>query len=127
LTWGFDIIRTFYKELWNEKPMILLMAGTGFLGLRISLYDVIWDLINKLKHPVTVTNCNLLGGHDSYSVDDVAAQFSTSTLSPDILIDVGRLRRTRPSTVVKISNNNPILRIDPIRKKQNLATAGVFK
>jgi L-threonylcarbamoyladenylate synthase len=96
-----------------------LSAGTGFLGVRAPKNKIALDLSKILKRPITATSANRSGKPDCYSVDEVISQFKKSKYKPDIIINAGKLKHRKPSTVVKIDDNQlEILRPGPISKKQ---------
>lgn len=98
-----------------------LSAGSGYLGIRIvdnkfALY------LAKAAGPITATSANIAGekgGFDSYSAQDVIRQFAGRKYKPDLIIDAGQLKKTKPSTFVKISPEKiEILRPGPISAGQ---------
>ncbi len=107
----------------NQKKFQRFTGGTGYLGLRMPNSKISLDLARVLKKPITATSANpsahLSGGYDSYSGDDVFQQFSKQKHKPDIIIDVGRLLKRKPSTLVKLTPDGfQILRKGPITEKQ---------
>lgn len=102
----------------------ILSADTGFLGVRMPNNKIALDLVKHLKHPITATSANKSGRLDCYSATDVIKQFQKSKYIPDIIINAGRLPHCKPSTVVKIENNQMlILRAGPVSASQILKLA----
>lgn len=107
----------------NSKLKILL-AGTGYLGLRMPNNKIALDLAKALGRPITATSANpsaeKSGGYDSYSAKDIVNQFNQKKHQPDIILDAGKLPKRKPSTVVKIFNNHQIaiLRDGPISENK---------
>ncbi len=102
----------------SEKWKVL-SAKTGFLGLRMPKYSIALDLAKKLNKPITATSANLSGMPECYSAKEVLNQFTKEKLKPDIIINAGKLKKQKPSTVAKIVNNRiQILRPGPITQKQ---------
>ncbi len=99
-------------------------AGTNTIGLRLPKNQVAIDIVKALKKPITATSANpsahLSGGYDSYSAEDVIKQFSKQKYKPDIIIDAGTLKKTKPSTLVKVNEDGSfeILRRGQITKEQ---------
>ncbi len=111
------VVSSKYQVL--SKGVKLLSAGTGFLGVRMPKNKIALDLARILKSPITATSANRSGEPDCYSADDVIRQFNKSKFKPDIIINAGKLPLRKPSTVVKMSNNQVvILRAGPISEKQ---------
>lgn len=97
----------------------LLSAGTGTLGIRRPKYKPALDLASFLGKPITTTSANVSGGGNAYSVADVKKQFDKSKLKPDFYLDGGKLKKTKPSTVVSIMGGRAkILRVGPVSEKQ---------
>lgn len=97
----------------------MLSAGTKTLGVRMPKNQIALDLAKNLKRPITATSANVSGGKDCYSAADIANQFKTKKDKPDIIINTGKLRKRKPSTIVKIDKNQfKILRQGPISEKQ---------
>lgn len=107
----------------KKANLKILTAKTGNLGIRFPENKIALDLAKGLGRPITATSANpsahLSGGYDSYSARDVVKQFSKQKHKPDIIIDVGRLRKNKPSTVFfMVGNETKILRKGPISLKQ---------
>ncbi len=98
-----------------------LSAGSGYLGIRIADNKFALKLA-KNAGPITATSANIAsekGGFDSYRAEDVIKQFAGRKYKPDLIIDAGRLKKTKPSTFVKISPGKiEILRRGPITAGQ---------
>lgn len=98
-------------------------AGTGTIGLRMPNNDVALDLVRGLGRPITATSANpsahLSGGYDSYSGEDVYEQFSKQKYKPDIIINAGKLKKTKPSTLVRVDVDGfEVLRKGPVSEKE---------
>jgi L-threonylcarbamoyladenylate synthase len=122
------------KQFWPGKVSLVLplkfqtkilkkfSAGTNTIGLRIPDNQIAIDIVKKLGRPITATSANpsahLSGGVDSYSAEEVIQQFSKQKFQPDIIINAGKLRKTKPSTMVKINLDGSleILRVGPVSK-----------
>ncbi len=101
------------------KSWQLLSAGTGTIGIRRPKHKLALDLGMLLGKPITTTSANLSGQPNCYSVAEVKKQFVKSRLKPDLYLDGGRLKQTKPSTVVSLVNGRvTILRPGPISEKQ---------
>jgi L-threonylcarbamoyladenylate synthase len=105
------------------QALSVLSAKTDTVGVRYPNNNIALDLAKHFKKPITTTSANpsahLSGGFDSYSADDVIAQFKSKKYRPDIIINAGKLPKRKPSTLVKINNNQiKILREGAISKKQ---------
>ncbi|MCX6797528.1 MAG: L-threonylcarbamoyladenylate synthase [Candidatus Doudnabacteria bacterium] len=97
----------------------LLSAGTGTLGIRRPKNNIALDLAKYLKKPITTTSANppnSLGGHDSYSADDIVEQFKGKKFRPGIIINAGKLPKRKPSALIKVNQDQSIqiLRQGPV-------------
>ena len=102
----------------NEKLKVLT-ANSGFIGLRMPENKIALDLAKILGRPITATSANVAGVEDCYSAEDVIKQFKKKKFKPDIIINAGKLPKRKPSTIVKIANNNfEILRHGPVSEQQ---------
>lgn len=99
-----------------------LSAGTGTLGIRWPKNKIALELVKKFGKPITTTSANVSGQPNTYSVEQVKKQFQSSNPpaggKPDFYLDGGKLRKTKPSTVVSMIKDAKILRVGPITEKQ---------
>lgn len=107
----------------EQKQLRKFTGNTGYLGIRMPDSKISLDLARALKRPITATSANpsahLSGGFDSYSGDDVLEQFTKQKHKPDIIIDIGRIPKRKPSTLVKLTKDGfEILRRGPVSEKQ---------
>lgn len=117
------IVASIKGQVSRGKTIKLLSANSGYIGLRYPDNRTALDLARYLKRPITTTSANpsshLSGGFDSYSAEDVIAQFENKKYQPDIVINAGKLPKKKPSTIVKIVDDQiEILRKGPISEKQ---------
>ncbi len=104
------------------KGLKKLSADTGFLGIRYPKNQISLDLARVLKRPVTSASANPPAGQgwdDSYSCDDIIRQFKEKKCKPDIIINAGKLPKRKPSTLIKINQDQTIqiLRTGPISEQ----------
>lgn len=109
------------KKFWPGPLSIVvpLRRKKGTVGLRYPKNKIAQDLAYKLGRPIAATSANRSGQKDSYSLQDILQNFRNQTHKPDIIINVGRLPKRKPSTLVKIIGENiEILRHGPVSEKQ---------
>lgn len=103
-----------------------LSAGDGFLGLRMPKHKVALDLAKALGRPITATSANVSGQPNCYSIEEITQQFKNQKLRPDIIINTGRLRKRKSSTVVRIFDDvAKVLREGPVSEKQVQKVLGI--
>ncbi|MEO8065390.1 MAG: L-threonylcarbamoyladenylate synthase [Candidatus Doudnabacteria bacterium] len=96
----------------------LLSARTETIGIRRPKNRLALALAKKLGNPITATSANKSGGANTYTIKEVQEQFKEG-LKPDFYLDGGKLKQTKPSTVVSIGDGRVrILRQGPISEKQ---------
>ncbi len=97
----------------------------GTQGIRISSHPLVMDLLKLTKKPFTATSANASYKKVPYTVEDVLNNLSTKSKKElDLILDVGRLPKRKPSTVVDTTLDNIyILREGAIKLKK----AKVFK
>jgi len=87
------------------KKGIKLAKGTvakdGTVAVRVSSNKTARELSLALGAPIVSTSANLAGEGECYSVDDAKKSFFDSV----VFLDVGRLKKQKPSTIVKIENS----------------------
>ncbi len=95
---------TLVFEANNDLPMILT-AKTGKIGVRIPWHPVTKSLVNHLGGPITGTSANISGMPGCSCINDLAQEIIQCA---DMVMDAGRLRQGRASTVVDVT-------VDPIK------------
>jgi len=91
------------KELFGRKKTI---------GLRIPNHKLINELLKRLNKSLTGTSANISGKLASTKIEEVLKQFKEQKDQPDLIIDVGNLKKSRPSRVIDLTKNKQkILRI----------------
>jgi L-threonylcarbamoyladenylate synthase len=97
----------------------ILSTGTKTIGVRYPDHPTALGLVKTFGKPTTTTSANISSQPNTYSITEIKKQFAKSRLKPDFYLDGGRLRITKPSTVVSLANKHvKILRQGPITEKQ---------
>jgi L-threonylcarbamoyladenylate synthase len=109
----------FLKKVWPGKVTVVL-KGKGKLskvlfknkktiGLRIPDYKIINQLLFIINRPLTGTSANISGKPSSTKIKEVISQFKNQPPTkfgggqPDLIIDVGNLPKSKPSTVLDLT------------------------
>jgi L-threonylcarbamoyladenylate synthase len=79
----------------------LITAGTGKVAVRVPGASFALELAHMLAFPITSTSANISGMPAADNADKVIEYFGDSI---DILIDGGKTRGGKPSTIVEIRN-----------------------
>ena len=107
----------FLESIWPGKVTVvlkrksklpkILSAGTDTLGLRIPNYKLVNALLKKLNGPLTGTSANISGKDPSTKIKEVMDQFKKQKLQPNLILDAGNLKESKPSTVIDLTGSKP--------------------
>ena len=108
----------FLHKVWPGKVTLvlesrgLLAKETGThasIGLRIPKHKLVQLLLQKVKTPLTGTSANLSGEPPLRESKEIFHQFQNRKHAPDVLIDAGKLLFSRPSMVIDITKEKPVV------------------
>ena len=102
----------FLKKVWPGKVTVILKAkgvlsSDDKIGLRIPDYKLITDLFKKFNKPLTGSSANISGKPASIKIKEVLKQFEKEKIQADLVIDVGNLKKAKPSTVIDLTDKKP--------------------
>jgi len=80
-----------------------LVIGTP---VRVSSDKIVYLLSFGLKKPITATSANISGDGPFYNAKDVYDNFKNRKYQPDLILDSGRLKKNKPSTIVELKDDN---------------------
>ena len=83
----------------NKKVKIFGVAKKT-VALRIPNYKLANLLLSETKLPLIGTSANISGKPDSTKIKEIIKQFKNQKYQPDLIIDVGNLKKSKTSTVV---------------------------
>lgn len=72
------------------------------IALRIPKYKLINILLDKLNLPLTGTSANVSGKPSSTKIKEIISQFKNQKNQPDLVIDAGDLKPSKPSTILDL-------------------------
>lgn len=95
-------------------------SEAGTLGIRISSYPLVTEIVRSLGRPITATSANEAYKRKPYQISDILNNISDKKKkSIDMIIDAGQLPRRDPTTVIDTTFDDPItLRVGKIRLTQ---------
>lgn len=76
------------------------------IGFRMPDSVLCFELVKRLKSPLTTTSANLSGLPPVYRIDDLARQFENEKLKPDFILDAGELKKNPPSRILEVRDND---------------------
>ena len=104
----------------NIIPNTVTARGNS-IGMRIPDYMFIDKLLGRFGYPLTATSANISGGEGTEDINRIIEMFKNALWKPDLIIDVGILPKSDPSTVIDLTMEKPkILRVGPSRPDQFL-------
>jgi len=113
------------RKVWPGKVTVILKKKKGVkifgvdrktIGLRIPNYKLVKILLSKIKKPLTGTSANISGKPASTKIKAVISQFKNKEDLPDLILSVGNLKKSLPSTVIDLTSKKfKILREGEIR------------
>lgn len=107
----------------KHKVCLLLESEKKTLGVRLTKFNLINQLVEKLEKPLTATSANLSGQPPHYSIESFFKKTPKNKLALiDLIIDYGKLPKNKPSTVIDLSSEEiKILRQGDIKFTQKLS------
>lgn len=95
----------------KKKPGVVLAKRVGVktVGVRFTESEWIQALVRAYKKPLAVTSANLSGKPECMSVAEIEAQYRGCKNKPDLALDAGKLKASKPSTVVDISGDEMLI------------------
>lgn len=93
----------------RRKKIELKLYGVDkkTIALRIPKYKLVIDLLKKLNYPLTGTSANISGQSATTKVREVLKQFKNQKFQPDLIIDAGNLKSSKPSTLIDLIKKKP--------------------
>lgn len=102
------------KSKTKKKSQIInskLLVKNGTIALRQPNYKIILDIIKTLKRPLAQTSANISEMPATTEVEKVIEYFDGQKNQPDIILDLGNLKKNKPSTIIDLTlKKNKILR-----------------
>lgn len=101
------------------KPKSKKLNYQASFGVRIPAHNLCIKLSKELNRPIITTSANITDKPTCYSVKCIEKQFKNRKQQPDIIIDMGKLKKTKTSTIIKVFKNKiKVLREGPIAFKE---------
>jgi L-threonylcarbamoyladenylate synthase len=95
----------------NLRSGVNIPATTGrTIALRMPDHEFLSALLEKLDFPVIGTSANIAGHGPFNKINDILTEFSNAEGQPDLVINAGNLPKSKPSTIVDLTDNAKILR-----------------
>ena len=98
----------FLKKIWPGKVTVILKrkkakiygVSKNTIALRIPKYEFLNEILKKTNIPLVGTSANISGNPPSIKIKEVLKQFEDKEILPDLIIDVGNLKKSKSSTII---------------------------
>lgn len=91
----------------NRKKSRLYGVDKKTIALRIPKYGLLLSLAKQLNCPLTGTSANISNRPASTKIKEVIKQFKNQKQKPDLAIDAGNLKSSKPSKVIDLIGSKP--------------------
>lgn len=116
----------FLKKVWPGKVTAVLErkrvkiygVSKESIALRIPKYKLINEILEKTNLPLIGTSANISGEKPSIKIREILNQFKKQKVLPDLVLDAGNLKKSKPSTVIDLRQKRiKIIRLGEIEMK----------
>ncbi len=84
-----------------------IVSKNGKIGIRIPNHVFLKNILKKVDFPLTGTSANISGNSELIDIKEVLKQFKGRKFQPDLVIDAGKLKKTKPSKVIDLTCKKP--------------------
>ena len=100
----------------------ILTSGHKTVGMRVPDYPLLDELLRMFGYPIVSTSANISGQEPTQDINEIIEIFSRRlTRQPDMVLDVGILPKSEPSTVIDLTADKPkIIRIGSSKPEEFL-------
>lgn len=114
----FDILSLHLAKKYWPGPLTLVLKPTalarknfskkvfnnGTIAIRVPGSNAARKLSLAIKRPIISTSANVSGEQMCYSASQIKKQFKDRNLHPDFILDGGRLKKVKASTIVEVKD-----------------------
>jgi L-threonylcarbamoyladenylate synthase len=120
------------EKIWPERVTTVLLkkaivpdiltSNQKTVGIRIPDHPLTDQLLKLFGYPIALTSANISGQESTNDVNEIIKVFSNRlTRQPDLVLDVGILPKSEPSTILDLTTDKPkILRVGPSKPEEFL-------
>jgi L-threonylcarbamoyladenylate synthase len=112
--------------VFQSSPVLpsALTAGTKKIGIRVSSHPVASALTKALNVPITGTSANISGRPPCTRAEQVIEWFGDEV---DLILDGGITKGKRPSTLLDVTSNPPLLIREGIITAEAIIASGIYR
>ena len=97
----------------KDNSLNHLLSGLDSIGIRIPNDKILLEILSKIDFPLAETSCNLSGEKEFASANEIKEVLGDKI---DLIVDGGIVTNNKPSTVVSLENDEPlILRLGDVK------------
>ncbi len=99
---------TFILKSRHVLPSPLTLNSPN-IAIRHADQPIAQALVRELGRPITCTSANISGAGVLFSGQEVARHFEKQPMQPDLILDAGDLPDVRPSTIIDLTVQPPVI------------------
>lgn len=111
-------IEKFLKKVWPGPVTVILKSKREIpfithkktIGLRMPKDKFLLALLRTLKKPIAQTSANISGKPATNKIQKVINYFKNQKIKPDLILDNGDLKSSKPSKVIDLTGKKPKVR-----------------
>jgi L-threonylcarbamoyladenylate synthase len=109
LSWPGKVTAVLKRLQPSRRPKGIKLYGVNkkTIGLRTPKYKFINQLLMIINSPLTGTSANISNFPPSTKIKEVLKQFKNQKYQPDLIIDAGNLKKSKPSTIIDLTEFPP--------------------
>jgi L-threonylcarbamoyladenylate synthase len=119
--WPGGLTMVFYS---SPLLPLVLTAGTGKVGIRVSGHPVANALSKALNVPITGTSANVSGRAPCVTADQVVGSLGDQL---DLILDGGMTEGRHPSTVLDVTSDPPVMIREGIIRAEQIIKSGIYR
>lgn len=105
-----------------------LTGGKDTVAIRFPQHPLCISIIRDFEGPITATSANIAGEEPLSSGEDIERRFNDREDKPDLILDVGHIEETNPSTIIDLTVSPPkILRVNPTSKEKLMKILSIMQ
>ena len=108
----------------SKKAIVphILTSNQKTVGIRIPDHPLTEQLLKLFGYPIALTSANISGQEPANDIFEIIKVFSSRlTRQPALVLDVGTLPKSEPSTILDLTTDKPkILRVGPSKPEDFL-------
>jgi L-threonylcarbamoyladenylate synthase len=93
----------------HKKCFAKKVRESGLVAVRVSPHKIARALAAAAGGFIVSTSANISTKPECFSVAEIKKQFKNSRSKPDLVLDAGCLKKSKPSTIVKVEKGKVVI------------------